>query len=288
MSELHFIIKEDNQVYWMRGVPEKPEPNYDFITSSLYKDTQWYKETGGYKDPSSWYEEALQKAKDNALEVVGLYSKSDLLAYPHTESNGIYTMDLKGYKVEIKEEPEFPGFDHTSYPTFKNVAVISPIEPEDRFYEEKYGEDQNGVAIEPEEHIPTNWIRCKMESLGDHSIRLTCDKGHTLRLGNEASIDFFQQCDKIEPEETKMTVDEYNFNEYKALQKELAELKEENTRRVNKINTIVADQYECHRENEELRKELDRAKELLSESASLLYHVSETFSGSIESFLSKK
>lgn len=34
-----------------------------------------------------------------------------------------YTINMEE-KIEVIEEPEFPGFDHTSYPTFRRIARI--------------------------------------------------------------------------------------------------------------------------------------------------------------------
>jgi len=94
--------------------PEKPEPSYSHIASSLYINTQWYKETGGYKHPMDWYNEKLEAAikqavlfKDQShikrlLSFNGISSLSDneLIPIPDGYEIELETKDLCDYEGE--------------------------------------------------------------------------------------------------------------------------------------------------------------------------------------------
>lgn len=61
-TEYFFVLKPDGKIGWIEKMPEIPEGN-------IYRDTQWYAETGGYKHPDEWYKDRLQSAISNAIEV---------------------------------------------------------------------------------------------------------------------------------------------------------------------------------------------------------------------------
>jgi hypothetical protein len=46
------------------------------------------------------------------------------------DKSRIYTIDMEE-EIDVVEVPELPGFDHTSYPTFKKVARIKPKKVEE-------------------------------------------------------------------------------------------------------------------------------------------------------------
>ena len=47
--------------------PNKPEAKYEHNKAGIYRHTQWYKETGGYKDPTKWFNDEVTKWKSGLL-----------------------------------------------------------------------------------------------------------------------------------------------------------------------------------------------------------------------------
>jgi len=83
--------------------PEKPESSYIHTTSSLYINTQWYKETGGYKDPMTWYNEKLELAMKNVVLFKDKQLTFDMLSkqkcFPYEERK-LYPIP-DGYEIKI-------------------------------------------------------------------------------------------------------------------------------------------------------------------------------------------
>jgi len=115
-------------IFKLIDAPEKPEPNYLHITSSLYINTQWYKETGGYKDPIEWYEAALQQAIERGIQIVGeipldvsLALKAKGKVFPLPESCTYYLVDAKVARVLSMNG------EHKQMPLNGQVAYLIPI-----------------------------------------------------------------------------------------------------------------------------------------------------------------
>lgn len=127
MKPEHFIYKSDG-LYYMQNVPEYPAAanQFDPHDSVYFADV---------------YTKALERAKSEAVPFndyfLGLKrilhsmniscgeGNEDLVrvAKSHLKEGEIYTINMEE-KIEVFEEPEFPGFDHTSYPTFRRIARI--------------------------------------------------------------------------------------------------------------------------------------------------------------------
>lgn len=127
MKPEHFIYKSDG-LYYMQNVPDK--------CYYYYRDERTQTEEFDHKS----YNEALERAKAEAVLVTDPYvyqiamhryfphfidySKTPQDNFAMCASIGqVYLLNMEE-KIEVIDEPEFPGFDHTSYPMFRKVARI--------------------------------------------------------------------------------------------------------------------------------------------------------------------
>lgn len=116
MKPEHFIYKSDG-LYYMQNVPEKPVANRSgFGMFNMFE----------YESKLAEYKAAIERAKAEAYiqcpKDGELYGKV-LIAHGMLQEGNMYTINMEE-KIEVVEEPEFPGFDHTSYPTFRRIARI--------------------------------------------------------------------------------------------------------------------------------------------------------------------
>lgn len=101
MKTHHFIIK-DGHLYVIPEMPEKP----------------W----------TTDYELALDRAKESALlvenkeRVIEAIQGDRYFLGMNPKVGQLYPLECQ---IEVREVEEFPGFDHTSYPTFKQIALIT-------------------------------------------------------------------------------------------------------------------------------------------------------------------
>lgn len=113
MKPEHFLYKSDG-LYYIKDMPEK----------EYYETHGHFDRITALKDGMIAYNEALERAKAEAVKVKDF--ELEVLVPNHhypTVENTIYTINMEE-KIEVVEEPEFPGFDHTSYPTFRRIARI--------------------------------------------------------------------------------------------------------------------------------------------------------------------
>ena len=109
--------------------PEKPEPSYLHITSSLYINTQWYKETGGYKDPMTWYNEKLEAAMKQVVLFKDQLEISWTLGIP-MEKGKLYPVP-DGYEIKIKNGEPCVDLDcHVPQDHIHQYAILVPKQVE--------------------------------------------------------------------------------------------------------------------------------------------------------------
>lgn len=125
MKPEHFLYKSDG-LYYMQNMPVVPD---DRDAESL----------GAYSEMMRQYYKSIARAKSEAVKVddnhsVVLQSRivMSLPAGQYELIEGqIYTINMDE-KIEVIEEPEFPGFDHTSHPTFRKIArIVAPKKQEE-------------------------------------------------------------------------------------------------------------------------------------------------------------
>jgi hypothetical protein len=140
----HIELREDGNFYLI-DLPEMP-----LIGD---KNSQWYKDTGGYLHPDEWFKKAKSQALKYAVEI-----KDQVLANKLIDTDDIvykknhpYKVDLSGYDVKIERTcictfniDSMKCRDCADNNNWKQVAIITPkamkeevksIVDHDRFYE---------------------------------------------------------------------------------------------------------------------------------------------------------
>jgi len=144
MKTNHFIYKHDG-LYYMPWVPEIPKrgSNQGLGLFNMLN----------YESSLAQYKAELERAKAEAVicdsSIVshffnGMYDDKEFLSsLGGLDPNKIYTINIEE-EIEIIEEPEFPGFDHTSYPIFKRIARIAAPKNERYFLFSYIGDSEVG------------------------------------------------------------------------------------------------------------------------------------------------
>lgn len=115
MKPEHFLYKSDG-LYYMHNVPVKD----NFIDWENHKSLERAKEEAVLVTDPYVYQIAMHRYFPHFID----YSKTPQDNFKlYAEHGYIYTINMEE-NIEIVEEPEFPGFDHTSYPTFRRIARI--------------------------------------------------------------------------------------------------------------------------------------------------------------------
>lgn len=147
----YIYITPEGTINWIEKMPKKPSPpdsESEVRHSDGSKSTLCLGGDFGYSNALRKYNEAIERAKaesipfddkkyiSNKISEQWSFGGNEFFLQP----NVIYPIELDT-DIQIVEVPEYPGFDHTSYPTFKKVAKIIPKKAEE-------SEDPLYVAID--------------------------------------------------------------------------------------------------------------------------------------------